>query len=371
MAGDLKNPPSPGLSTAASAVSAGSTGSADVSADSDLRGLFAADSSAALDPVLPGGLFVPVPKGSGGPVTAGGHRRSEQDAELPGIGAIIDKYRLEEMVGKGGFAAVYRATHLLLNMPVAIKLLRPKAIRKQPRLAELLCEEAKFAARINHPNVVRIYDVTHTDNITFVVMEFIEGGTLSRAIEAKGRLSPRTTLKVGLDVTAGLNAGLEQGLIHRDIKPSNILFAKNGVAKIVDLGLAQPTGEGQASASGKERYRKMTVVGTPGYMAPEQGMDPTAVDFRADIYSLGVTLYQASVGKPPFPIKDPAKAIQMHREDPVPAPDRFVAEFPRPLSRLLLWMLAKTPAERPSSYDELTRAMTEAMAALPVEAPDA
>ncbi len=285
------------------------------------------------------------------------------DGDLPAVGAILDKYRFEELVGKGAFAAVYRATHLLLKVPVAIKLLRPRAVHRTSGLAALLCEEARFAARINHPNVVRIFDVTHTSTITYVVMEYIDGSNLSKRIQSHGPLPFRTLLTVGIEVAEGLRSAWKQGLIHRDIKPSNILLSKEGSAKIVDLGLALPVNDAETS----ERFASLSVVGTPGYMAPEQGVAPSQVDFRADIYALGATLYHAALGIPPFPLDDSLRCMAMHRREPVTPPERVVSHFPPELSKLLQWMLAKNPTARPASYDILLNAMRRAWSCLPDE----
>lgn len=310
---------------------------------------------------MPGHLFAaaaapPVSAPAGAPRQA-----ALPDSDLPAAGAILDKYRLEERVGCGAFAAVYRATHLLLGMPVAIKLLRPSAVRRVAGLAEMLCEEARFAARIQHPNVVRIFDVTHSPTITYVVMELIEGSSLSRVIAAEGALSQRALVRVGLEVAAGLKAALAQRLIHRDVKPSNILLARGREAKLVDLGLALPLG-GKGPAA---RLSQLSVVGTPGYMAPEQGLAPASVDFRADVYALGATLYHAAVGAPPFPLDDLERCLALHRSAQPPPPRALRPAIAPELSRLLLWMLAKDPAERPASYEELMSALEAVLARLP------
>jgi len=328
--------------------------------DPDLSGLFAGDPRSGGGPLsplhrdLPGEVFR-----AGGPAREHGPhddqaRRSSRrwaaaGGDIPERGAIIDKYRLEEILGVGGFAVVYRATHLLLRAPVALKLLRPKVVQNRPRLAELLCEEARFAAQINHPNVVRVYDVTHTDKVTYVVMEFIDGLTLAETIARKGALPPRRVIEIGLDVCAGLRAGLDQGLVHRDVKPANILITSTGIAKIVDLGLAQP----DVTSGLRSEGQGANFVGTPGYMAPEQAQNADRVDFRADIYGLGVTLYHAAVGQPPFPLEDKRQVLVLHRTEPVPPPRQVRPSVPEGLSRLLLWMLAKDPAQRPPSYEML------------------
>ena len=281
---------------------------------------------------------------------------------LPAIGSVIDKYRIEELLGMGGFAAVYRSTHLLLRIPVAVKLLKPEVVRARPFLAELLCEEARFAAQLNHPNVVRVFDVTHTPQITYIIMEFIEGRSLADVIHDDGPLSLKRVLAIGLDVCRGLQAASEQGMIHRDIKPANILMTKTGQAKIVDLGLAQQRTEG-----GKGPESSM-VVGTPAYMAPEQALHPEQVDFRADIYSLGVTLYHAALGRPPFQGRTPVESISLHQHQPVPPPQDIIPTFPFELSRLLLWMLEKEPAARPGSYDQLIEGLEETLQSLALQA---
>ncbi len=272
-------------------------------------------------------------------------RQPTLEADLPEPGAIIDKYRIEKLVGVGGFAAVYRATHLLLHTPVAIKMLRPSVLKRKPELAPLLFEEARVAARINHPNVVRVNDVTHTPNITYVVIEFIDGGSLSDLLHQTTRLSIGKALRIGIDVTEGLKAGLAVGIIHRDIKPGNILLTSSGQAKVADLGLAR--------AQGSAMLLGTTIVGTPGYMAPEQAVDPHRVDFRADVYGLGVTLYHAMVGSPPFPLGNRQRSIELHRSTPPPLPSSRIPGFPKSVEALLIQMLAKKIEQRHASYDAL------------------
>jgi len=262
--------------------------------------------------------------------------RARQDGPLQRW-AVLDKYRIEELIGSGGFAFVYRATHLLLRIPVAIKLLRPEQL-EHADAAQRLVEEARCAARINHPNVVRIHDVTQTPQITYIVMEHIEGRSLARAIRAAGPLPPHAVLRLGLDVVAGLRAGLHEGLIHRDIKPANILLSRGGGARIVDFGLARAT-----TAPGRER----SLVGTRGYVAPEV-VDGFGGDFRADIFSLGVTLYEAAAGARPLLPYGAAQAW--------PPPD-LPADLPRGLSGALRFMLMPRREDRPASYELLEHAL--------------
>jgi serine/threonine protein kinase len=293
------------------------------------------------------------------PARASRRRRATDDELLP-RGAIIDKYCIEHVLGRGGFAVVYRATHLLLGTPVAIKLIRPRALARQPGLAALLCQEARFAARINHPNVVRVHDVTHNERITYVVMEYIDGRSLAEIIRLSGPLPPAEVVRVGLGVAAGLRVGLGQGLIHRDIKPANILLPHQGEVKIVDLGLALGAGPGDDPQDESPAGQSL-VVGTYGYMSPEQAADARKVDFRSDIYSLGVTLYEAATGSLPFPARDPARWLQLQRGEPAPPPQSRRPDLPARLCALLLAMLARQPVERPDSYEALETALRHAL----------
>ncbi|HEY0991566.1 MAG TPA: serine/threonine-protein kinase [Kofleriaceae bacterium] len=253
-------------------------------------------------------------------------------------GTIVDKYRIEELLGVGGFAAVYRATHMLLRSTVAIKLLRRDVVARRPNMAMQLLQEARFAARIEHRNVVRVFDVTHTAAITYIVMEFIRGPSLAHLIADRGPLPVATVARIGVDTIDGLQAGLTQGLIHRDIKPPNILLGDNGIARIVDLGLANPIFDRDEGP-----LRESTLVGTRGYMSPEQIADPRAVDFRSDIYSLGVTLREAATGEAP---------PRTPRRD-----DRSAAMLPSALAPIVTWMVAHDPDDRPTSYRELRDAL--------------
>jgi len=262
------------------------------------------------------------------------------EPDLPPLGTVIEKYRLQGIIGIGGFATVFRARHLLLETDVALKLLRPSVVRNRPRLPRLLCEEARFAARIRHPNVVRMLDVTHTDQLTYLVMEFIDGPDLAVMTRRRGRLPGKMVLKIIEHVVAGLAAGLREDVMHRDIKPSNILLTSSGITKIVDFGLARSTLE----ASTK-------VVGTADYMSPEQVERPTEVDFRSDLYSLGVTAYQALLGRLPY------VAVEGPHPDAIVPPDAADASIPSPVSELVMWLLERDPRARPGSYDALRDAI--------------
>ena len=268
-----------------------------------------------------------------------------REAGLLQSGAILDKYRVEEILGTGGFAAVYRATHLLLQIRVAIKLLRPRVLARHPGIAEQLLQEARYAARINHANVVRIHDVTHTPAITFIVMEYIDGGSLSRRLATDGPLPVPAALAIGIDVAEGLRAGLEQGLVHRDIKPANILLPHGRAAKIVDFGLAH--GGSLGPDSGSPAAGAEPILGTRGYMAPEQARAPSQVDFRADIYSLGITLLEAVTGRAPY--------RRVGAEVRKTSLSEMLAQAPPSIAPLLVSMVSERADARPRSYGELLK----------------
>jgi serine/threonine-protein kinase len=285
---------------------------------------------------LPPALFVESRAFSLPPV-AGGHRsaRRARPEPLYPPGKIIDKYRLLEVVGTGGFAVVYRAKHLLLDRIVALKLLKAELLAEHRGAGALLVEEARLAARITHPNVVRVLDVTHTEDLSYIVMDFVEGVSLARRLATSGALSPSQVLRLGLDVAAGLRAGHEQGLIHRDIKPGNVLLTSEGSARIVDYGMARAT----SRRDWLWQTGKRAVVGTRGYMAPEQlgGHD---VDFRADVYALGITLEEALRGT-----RDSVSRGLLR------------SSIPKPFVELLDFMQAPAATERPESYDALLAAL--------------
>jgi serine/threonine-protein kinase len=305
-----------------------------------------------LAPELPHEAFAPRRSAPARPRIAA-RRRDTSSGGLATLrpGTIVDKYRIEDLLGVGGFAAVYRATHMLLHSTVALKLLRPDVVARRPSMAAQLLQEARFAARIEHRNVVRVFDVTHTAEITYIVMEFIRGPSLARLITEHGALPVGNVARIGLETIDGLQAGLSQGLIHRDIKPPNILFDSNGLARIVDLGLANPIHDRDDGP-----LRDSTLVGTRGYMSPEQIADPRSVDFRSDIYSLGVTLREAATGE------SPARSRRGN--------EREASVMPAALAPVVTWMVAHDPDDRPGSYHELREAVVTVCHRHPVKPRD-
>ncbi len=198
-----------------------------------------------------------------------------------------------ELIGPGGMGTVYKARHRELDRPVAVKVMHAH-LQKDPSFAERFVREARTMARLDHPNIVRVYDFGHRDGINYLVMEFVDGVTLRQTMAA-GRLAPGEALAMVPRICAALQYAHDQGVVHRDIKPENILLDRSGEPKIADFGLALLTGPSTET----RLTQTAQVMGTPHYMAPEQIEHPADVDHRADIYSLGVIFYEMLTGELP------------------------------------------------------------------------
>ena len=313
--------------------------------DLDLTAIFA---PAKLSPDLPPEIFVRRSTRRLPGAVVEPARASEPG--LPQPGCVLGKYRLERTIGLGGFGAVYRARHVVLDNIVAIKLMRPSVVQSRPNLPRLLTEEARFAARIDHANVVRVYDVATSNDHTYIVMEHVDGPDLSVLIKRRGALPYKVVARILRHIAAALAAGLAEQLIHRDVKPSNILLTRAGITKLADFGLARGS-----SAGGVTGVRG--VVGTAAYMAPEQASDPQHVDFRSDIYSLGITAYHALTGRLPFSEHDIRQRAEGSDSPAFALPSRIVTAIPAALDDLIVEMTARRPDDRPASYAAITAAL--------------
>ena len=267
------------------------------------------------------------------------------------MGTVLGKCLLTERIGQGGAGVVFRALHQGLNIPVAVKVLHTDNLRGDAAAFEQLRTEARMMAWLNHPNIVRIWDFDDSGDFPFLVMEYVNGLTLRELIAQSGALRPERAVRIVRQVAQALEAALETeggGIIHRDIKPANILLAKDGQAKLADLGLAVMVGHRAGmSATGD------VLVGTAAYMSPEQAMTDGAVDHRSDIYSLGATLYHAVTGQVPFKGRNLMETMLKHAKEPPVPPHQLVGEIDAKLSETVLRMLAKDPADRHQSYGEL------------------
>jgi len=257
----------------------------------------------------------------------------------PLVGRVLGGYRILERVGRGGMGTVYRALQLSLDRVVALKVLSNE-LSQDPEFSALFVREARAAAELSHPHLVRVYDVNVLDGVIFYVMEFMAHGSVEDSLRRQGRLSLEDALRVAAQAAAGLEYAEHENLVHRDIKPANLMVHENGTVKIGDLGIAT---RGAEHAAGS---KPGAIAGSPQYMAPEQALG-RAVDSRADVYALGATLHELLVGAPLFRGETLREMLFAHvRTEP---PDLRVAlpEAPEGAAMLLKNMLAKDPARRP------------------------
>jgi len=250
---------------------------------------------------------------------------------------LNNRYRLVEMIGSGGMAVVYKAIDTLLHRPVAIKILR-EAYADDPAFLARFQHEARSAARLDHPNVVTIYDVGQDGDLHYIVMEYVEGEDLKTIIRREGRLSVDRAVDIAAQIAAGVGHAHKAGIIHCDVKPQNVLVTNEGVAKVTDFGIARALSESGLTDSD-------VIWGSPLYFSPEQaaGERPTPA---SDVYSIGVVLYEMLAGVPPFQAEKPAALALMHiREEPPPL-SSLNPQVPPRLEWIIRKLLAKEPSAR-------------------------
>ena len=263
-------------------------------------------------------------------------------------GEVIGDYEVLAKLGAGGMGAVYRARQRSLARVVALKILPAHLIADAESVTRFQ-REARVAASLSHPNLVRIFTAGEADGVHFIAMELIEGEDLGRRLKTRGRLFPGEALRITREVARGLEYGWASAqLIHRDIKPANIFLAADGAVKVGDLGLAKSVDSHTTGLT-----QTGTLMGTPHYISPEQARGDKALDFRADIYSLGCTLYQMLTGQVPYAGTDALTIMNQHVNAPLPAILKVWPQCPIPLGRLVSRMLKKSRHERPASYAEL------------------
>jgi serine/threonine protein kinase len=259
----------------------------------------------------------------------------------------LGEYRLTQLLGRGGMGEVYRAVHLRLDRPVAIKVLAPARLA-DPAAVARFARELRAIGRLDHPNLVRATDAGEHGPWHFLVMELLDGVDLRTLVQHSGPLASADACELTRQAAEGLQYGHEQGIVHRDLKPSNLMLTSAGVVKLLDLGLARVTeADGLDDTSLTSTGQPM---GTPDYMAPEQCSSARAATARTDLYSLGCTLYFLLAGRPPFHGADsyPSK-LHAHRYEPVPPLGTARPDLPIELIALVDRLLAKDPADRPES----------------------
>src|SRR4051794_20321280 len=244
-------------------------------------------------------------------------------------------------------AEVYLARDLLLDRPVALKVLFPEFATDRS-FVERFRREARSAANLNHPNIVSIYDWGEEDGTYFIVMEYVEGRPLRQVIREDGPIAPPPAAETGADIAAALSFAHKNNVIHRDVKPGNVLISPNGQVKVTDFGIARAAGGGAQEAL----TQTGAVMGTATYFSPEQAQG-RPIDFRSDVYALGIVLYEMVVGRPPFYNENPVAVAYQHvRERPIP-PRQHNPKIPVPFEAIVLKSLAKNPVNRYPSAEEL------------------
>lgn len=281
-----------------------------------------------------------------------------QDATLafsagPARELVIPGYRVIRPLGEGGMGTVYLAEDLALGRRVAIKVIS-HGVAHDPAVRTRFLREARLLATIEHPNVVRVYSFGASEERAHLVMEYIEGETLADRIR-RGPIAFDEAKDIVRHVIDALDAAWDKKIVHRDIKPSNILFDQRGNVKVADFGLAKGTGGGE-NRSDASLTHAGHFVGSPHYLAPEQAQGREA-DFRADIYSLGITLFEMLTGRRPFEGGSALEIIARHLHDEFPSISSLRRDIGKNLAELVTWMTQKNPEERPSSYRRLLDAV--------------
>ena len=277
----------------------------------------------------------------------------------------LGKYKLLEKIGQGGMGAVWKAVHKDLGGTVAVKLL-PRQVAGNESLVLRFQQEARLMASINHTNILQAFDYGDEQGQPYFVMPFLEGASLGDLLEKTGRLGVRTACSIALQVVRGLNYAHQRGMIHRDLKPDNLFVVHDGTVKILDLGLAKLMED--AAVTGKRPTLPGMVVGTPHFMAPEQILGDPNLDHRADLYSLGTTLYQMLTGRMPFD-GNVHEILRAKLDLPPPDPAQFNPGISTGVRRMILKLLAAKASERFKDCAEVEAELETLLEGQPVTGP--
>jgi serine/threonine-protein kinase len=273
----------------------------------------------------------------------------------PQIGTLFaGRYDIQSILGKGGMGIVYKAHDRELDDLVAIKTLRSEVLSADPTLLDRFKQEIRLARRITHPNVLRTHDLGESNGLKYLSMEFVKGLTLKHLLETGEILPTPVGLRIAKQVCAGLAAAHEVGVIHRDIKPQNILIEPTGGLKIMDFGIARLTEDRGMTATG-------TVIGTPDYMSPEQARG-LPLDFRSDIYSTGVVLYEVFTGSLPFDGDSPLAVVLKHVNEAPPLPQSKNPRIEPKIAVIIMKCMEKEPGKRFASVADLYESLAKVTA---------
>lgn len=268
------------------------------------------------------------------------------------IGQVIGTYRIEQEIGAGGMGAVYKGRDLMLEREVAIKALRPELAR-QPELVARFRSEAVTLARLNHSHIATLYNFLRHGDDFYMVMEFVPGRTLEAVLRQEGAMELVRAVRLFCEALAGIAHAHALGIVHRDIKPANLMLNRTDEVKVMDFGIARVLGTARQTQTGR-------LIGTLEYMSPEQ-MRGQETDARADIYSLGILLYEMLTGRVPFESRSDYELMRAQVESEPPPPREINADIPIPVELAILRALAKDPAARFQDADEFRAALLNAV----------
>ncbi len=271
-------------------------------------------------------------------------------AIVPGA-VLAGRYEILAPLGKGGMGMVYKAHDRVLDDTVAIKVLRPD-VASEPEMARRFRSEIKLARKVRHRNVCGIHEYGEDGGLRFIAMEFIEGVDMRHLLTRSGAPLPEEAFEIAVQLAQGLQAIHDAGIIHRDLKTPNIMRDAKGQVRLMDFGIAKQAGE----SAGPAVTALGMIVGTPEYMSPEQARGEK-VDFRSDLYALGIVIFEIFTGSVPFRAETPIATIFKHLQEPPPIEQ---AALPGPLMPVLHKALAKSPADRYATAAEMVRALQDA-----------
>lgn len=271
---------------------------------------------------------------------------NEQDESRVQLG----DYQIIKSIGGGGMGRIFRAWDTRLDRDVALKVLAPNQQTEENR--ERFVIEAKASAKLHHDNIVSVYSFGQTDDLMYLVMEYIPGDNIRDLVTANGPLSVEDTLTYAIQLASALEHINENGIVHRDIKPSNVIITKEGSVKVIDLGLAKNFTE-----PANDLTQTGVTLGTFDYISPEQARDSRNVDIRSDIYSLGCSLFFMLTGQPPFPNRNALQKLLSHQGDEAPSIQNFRSDVPRQLVDIIMRCMAKNREMRFQTPQDLSKAL--------------